>query len=126
VNVPSQIAAGGETLLASMWQADVGASVSRERTSAERSLPGCVARLLRAALRDRLDGRTLPRTDRRAATSAGGYGHAEDSGAGAEGIRRSPTMAWTLPCPRAYASRSADELARLTHLRISCAPMPSW
>jgi len=25
----------------------------------------------------------------------------------------------------AYASRSADELARLTDLRISCAPMPS-
>ena len=31
-----------------------------------------------------------------------------------------------LPCPLACASWSAEELARLTHLRISCAPMPSW
>ena len=35
-------------------------------------------------------------------------------------------MAWMLPCRwAATACRSAEEPARLTHLRISCAPMPS-
>ena len=30
-------------------------------------------------------------------------------------------MAWMLPCPKAdTACRSAEELVRLTHLRISC------
>jgi len=34
-------------------------------------------------------------------------------------------MAWTLPCPQSYANRSTEELARLTHLRISCGPCAS-
>ena len=69
-----------------MWRTDAGAPRIRCRTSVEWSLPGCVARSLRADLRDQLDGSTLPRTDRRAATIAGGYGHAEKTGAGAEGM----------------------------------------
>jgi len=107
------------------WPTDACAPRIRCRTSTERSGLGCVARPFRAESRDRLDGSTLPRTDRRAATSAGGCGHAEESGAGAEGDSGAVTIAWTLPCPMSYASRSAEESIRPTHLRISCAPMPS-
>jgi len=109
-----------------MWRSDAGAPRIPCPTSAE-------------TVATRVRGKTFPRRPagpawwertspdrppgrddcrRRWARRGLGSGSREDVG--------SPRMAWALPCPQSCASWSAEVVARLTHLRISCAPMPSW